>query len=44
MNLSEFSFVNQQLAGMLKSGLPLEGAIFLFGGFHDLNITQDLSR
>ena len=27
MNLEEFSFVNQQLAGMLKSGIPLEGAL-----------------
>ena len=27
MNLDEFSFVNQQLAGMLKSGIPLEGAL-----------------
>lgn len=27
MNLNEFAFVNQQLAGMLKSGLPLEGAL-----------------
>jgi type II secretory pathway component PulF len=27
MNLDEFPFVNQQLAGMLKSGIPLEGAL-----------------
>jgi type II secretory pathway component PulF len=27
MNLDEFAFVNQQLAGMLKSGIPLEGAL-----------------
>jgi type II secretory pathway component PulF len=27
MKLDEFAFVNQQLAGMLKSGLPLEGAL-----------------
>ncbi|NBV21967.1 MAG: hypothetical protein EBS05_08610 [Proteobacteria bacterium] len=27
MRLDEFAFVNQQLAGMLKSGLPLEGAL-----------------
>lgn len=27
MKLDEFSFVNQQLAGMLKSGIPLEGAL-----------------
>jgi len=27
MNLDEFAFLNQQLAGMLKSGIPLEGAL-----------------
>ena len=27
MKLEEFAFVNQQLAGMLKSGIPLEGAL-----------------
>lgn len=27
MNLDEFGFFNQQLAGMLKSGIPLEGAL-----------------
>ena len=27
MKLDEFAFVNQQLAGMLRSGLPLEGAL-----------------
>lgn len=27
MNLDEFSFFNQQLAGMLKDGIPLEGAL-----------------
>ena len=27
MNNEEFAFVNQQLAGMLKSGIPLEGAL-----------------
>src|SRR5215216_1963905 len=27
MNLDEFAFVNQQLAGMLKAGIPLEGAL-----------------
>ena len=27
MNNDEFSFFNQQLAGMLKSGIPLEGAL-----------------
>jgi type II secretory pathway component PulF len=27
MNYEELSFVNQQLAGMLKSGIPLEGAL-----------------
>ena len=27
MKLDEFAFVNQQLAGMLKSGVPLEGAL-----------------
>ena len=27
MKLDEFAFVNQQLAGMLKSGQPLEGAL-----------------
>lgn len=27
MKLDEFAFVNQQLAGMLKGGLPLEGAL-----------------
>ena len=27
MNYDEFAFANQQLAGMLKSGLPLEGAL-----------------
>jgi len=27
MNYDELSFVNQQLAGMLKSGVPLEGAL-----------------
>jgi type II secretory pathway component PulF len=27
MKLDEFAFVNRQLAGMLKSGIPLEGAI-----------------
>jgi len=27
MKLDEFAFVNQQLAGMLKAGLPLEGAL-----------------
>lgn len=27
MNLDEFSFFNQQLAGMLNSGVPLEGAL-----------------
>lgn len=32
MNLAEFSFVNQQLAGMLKSGLPLEGALRQLAG------------
>lgn len=27
LNLDEFAFFNQQLAGMLKSGIPLEGAL-----------------
>jgi type II secretory pathway component PulF len=27
MNLDEFAFLNQQLAGMLKSGVPLEAAL-----------------
>ena len=27
MKLDEFAFVNQQLAGMLKTGVPLEGAL-----------------
>ena len=27
MNYDEFAFVNQQLAGMLKAGIPLEGAL-----------------
>lgn len=27
MNLDEFSFFNRQLAGMLESGIPLEGAL-----------------
>ncbi len=27
MNLDEFAFLNQQLAGMLKSGIPLEAAL-----------------
>lgn len=27
MKLDEFAFVNQQLAGMLRAGLPLEGAL-----------------
>jgi type II secretory pathway component PulF len=27
MKLDEFAFVNQQLAGMLRSGIPLEGAL-----------------
>src|SRR5580704_18064135 len=27
MNLDEFAFLNQQLAGMLRSGLPLETAL-----------------
>jgi len=27
MNYEELAFVNQQLAGMLKSGIPLEGAL-----------------
>ena len=27
MKLDEFAFVNRQLAGMLKSGIPLEGAL-----------------
>ena len=27
MRLDEFAFVNQQLAGMLKAGIPLEGAL-----------------
>src|SRR5262245_2874277 len=27
MNAEQLSFVNQQLAGMLKSGIPLEGAL-----------------
>lgn len=27
MKLDEFAFVNQQLAGMLQSGIPLEGAL-----------------
>ncbi|MEW6303684.1 MAG: type II secretion system F family protein [Verrucomicrobiota bacterium] len=27
MNWEEFAFVNQQLAGMLKSGIPLEGGL-----------------
>ncbi len=27
MNYDEFAFFNQQLAGMLKSGIPLEGAL-----------------
>ena len=27
MNLDEFSYLNQQLAGMLKAGIPLEGAL-----------------
>lgn len=27
MKFDEFAFVNQQLAGMLKSGIPLEGAL-----------------
>ena len=27
MNWDEFAFLNRQLAGMLKSGIPLEGAL-----------------
>ena len=27
MNLDELAFVNRQLAGMLRDGLPLEGAL-----------------
>src|SRR5438552_2357196 len=27
MNYDEFAFINQQLAGMLKAGIPLEGAL-----------------
>ena len=27
MKWDEFAFVNQQLAGMLKTGIPLEGAL-----------------
>ena len=27
MNLDEFAFVNQQLAAMLRDGIPLEGAL-----------------
>ena len=27
MKLDEFAFVNLQLAGMLKCGIPLEGAL-----------------
>src|SRR3954470_9622945 len=27
MNLDEFAFFNQQLGGMLQSGIPLEGAL-----------------
>src|SRR5258708_6521452 len=27
MKLEEFAFLNQQLAGMLQSGIPLEGAL-----------------
>jgi type II secretory pathway component PulF len=27
MKLDEFAFVNQQLAGMLRSGIPLEGSL-----------------
>ena len=27
MKLDEFAFVNQQLAGMLQSGVPIEGAL-----------------
>jgi type II secretory pathway component PulF len=29
MNLDEFAFFNHQLAGMLKSGIPLEAALRL---------------
>lgn len=35
MKLDEFAFVNQQLAGMLKSGQPLEGALRQLAGSLD---------
>ena len=35
MRLDEFAFVNQQLAGMLKSGQPLEGALRQLSGSLD---------
>ena len=36
MNYDEFAFFNQQLAGMLREGIPLEGAL--------KQLTHDMAR
>ncbi len=43
MNYDEFAFLNQQLAGMLKSGIPLEGALGqLCGSLRDGTLRREL--
>lgn len=43
MNYDEFAFLNQQLAGMLKSGIPLEGALSqLCGSLRDGTLRKEL--
>lgn len=45
MNLDEFAFFNQQLAAMLKDGLPLEGALRqLVGGMRAGPLRDELKK
>lgn len=45
MNLDEFAFFNRQLAGMLKSGIPLEGGLReLCRGMGDRKMKRELEQ
>jgi len=45
MKLDEFAFFNQQLAAMLRNGLPLEGALRqLSAGMRDQRLKAELAR
>jgi type II secretory pathway component PulF len=45
MNYDEFAFFNQQLAGMLREGVPLEGALKqLCGGMSTTPLRQEMEK